>query len=116
MKWTGKGQIQTFEQYSQEKISYILLTIITDVYRKCFFHYSELISEKNILFITQINIEFKTDTQSMFLSYTQSECLNFEFPVYYMESLQFADFEGDENPRIAKPRISSTQAFGYRCL
>ena len=34
----------------------------------------------------------------------------------YRESLQFADFGGNENPRIAKPRISRTPAFGYRCL
>ena len=34
----------------------------------------------------------------------------------YRESLQFADFLGNENPRIAKPQISRTPAFGYRCL
>ena len=35
---------------------------------------------------------------------------------FYRESLQFADFGANENPRIAKPRISRTPAFGYRCL
>ena len=34
----------------------------------------------------------------------------------YRESLQFADFGGNEKPRIAKPRISRTPAFGSRCL
>ena len=34
----------------------------------------------------------------------------------YRESLQFADFCGNKNSRIAKPWISRTLAFGYRCL
>ena len=33
----------------------------------------------------------------------------------YRGSLQFADFGGNENPRITKPRISRTPVFGSKC-
>ena len=36
--------------------------------------------------------------------------------MYYRESLQFTDFGGNENPRIAKPRISRNLIFGCICL
>ena len=35
--------------------------------------------------------------------------------LHYRKSLQFANFWGNENPRITKPRISRTPIFGSRC-